>query len=158
PTLASLESPRELVPVVGPRRPMELGTAQMAERAILQQMVPPTVLMHERGEIVHIHGRTGMFLEPSPGPQASANIYNMAREGLQVALAVAVRHAAASDGEILHRGVRVRANGHHVSVDLHVKRLIYPEALRGLFLVAFERPEALPAADQPRQIELTGTA
>ena len=75
-------------------RPADHGLAQAAERALLQHLVPPCIIMHERGEIVHIHGRTGQFLEPAPGSQGSANVYNMAREGLQLDLAVAVRHAA----------------------------------------------------------------
>ena len=72
--------------------------AQSAERALMQHLVPPASLMHERGEIVHIHGRTGQFLEPAPGSQTSANVYNMARDGLQLDLAVAVRHARGDRG------------------------------------------------------------
>jgi len=126
------------------RRGPDSSIAQSAERAVIQHLVPPAILMHERGEIVHIHGRTGQFLEPAPGPQISANVYNIARDGLQMDLAVAVRHAAANEAGVLHRGVRVRTNGHSVLVDLRVKRLAHPEHLRGLFLVAFERAEPLP--------------
>ncbi len=73
------------------------GWSHSAERALMQHLVPPSIIMHERGDIVHIHGRTGLFLEPAPGAQSSSNVYNMAREGLQLDLAVAVRHAAASE-------------------------------------------------------------
>ena len=115
--------------------------------------------MHERGEIVHIHGRTGQFLEPAPGSQTSANVYNMAREGLQLDLAVAVRHAAESETGVLQRGVRVKTQRARASrVDLRVKRLTQPEHLRGLFLVAFEmssryrswkrHPERAPAPEE----------
>lgn len=76
------------------RKASELGLVPLAERALLQQLVPPTVLMHENGEVVHIHGRTGAYLEPAPGPQGPANIYNMARPGLELELGVAIRHAA----------------------------------------------------------------
>jgi two-component system CheB/CheR fusion protein len=122
---------------------IELGLAQTAERTLLQQLVPPAVIMHERGDIVHIHGRTGLFLEPAPGSQTSANVYNMAREGLQLDLAVAIRHAAGSEQTVVHRGVRVRANGHMISVDLRVKKLTQPEAMKGLYLVAFEKVDEL---------------
>ena len=126
-----------------------------AERALLHNLVPPSVLMHERGDIVHIHGRTGMFLEPAPGSQSTANVYTMAREGLQLDLAVAVRHARASDGPVIHKGVKVKSNGHHVVVDLRVKRLSQPDNLRGLYLVAFEGaepfvPESAPASPEDR--------
>jgi two-component system CheB/CheR fusion protein len=123
---------------------IEMGLAPTADRALLQQLVPPTVIMHERGDIVHIHGRTGLFLEPAPGSQSSANVYNMAREGLQLDLAVAIRHAASSEQAVVHRGVQVRSNGHMISVDLRVKKLTQPEALKGLFMVAFEKVEEVP--------------
>jgi two-component system CheB/CheR fusion protein len=138
--------PREALPGAMVSKAVEQGGTQTAERALLQHLLPPCIIMYERGEIVHIHGRTGQFLEPAPGAQGRANVYNMAREGLQLDLAVAIRHAAGSDAEILHRGVRVKTNGHMVTLDLRVKRLGQPENLRGLYLVAFERVE--PVKDQ----------
>ncbi len=132
---------RELAAPSFGRRSVEPTLAQSAERALIQNLVPPAIVMHERGEIVHIHGRTGQFLEPAPGPQTSANVYNMAREGLQLDLAVAVRHAMESETGVIQRGVRVKSNGHEITVDLRVKRLSQPEHLRGLFLVAFENAE-----------------
>lgn len=129
-------------PAIPARQPADLGVTQLAERALFNNLVPPSVIVHERGEIVHVHGRTGQFLEPAPGPQSRANVFNMAREGLQLDLAAAMR-AAAEDGEVLRRSVRVRTNGSFITVDLRVRRLSAPDALRGLFLVAFERPEAV---------------
>lgn len=113
------------------------GAATFAERALLRHLVPPSVVVHERGEVVHVHGRTGQFLEPAPGPQLSANIFNMAREGLQLELASAIRRATASREPILHRCSRVKTNGKHIAVDLRVERLTEPEPMRGLFLVSF---------------------
>jgi two-component system, chemotaxis family, CheB/CheR fusion protein len=134
-------------------RRSDMGNAQLAERLLLREVAPPTVLMRERGEIVHIHGRTGMILEPAPGAQSSANIYNMAREGLHLELAAAVRQAAREGSEVLRRGVRVRTNGHAVFVDLRVKRISEPESFRGLFRVSFERPR-----DEEARAERDGAA
>jgi two-component system CheB/CheR fusion protein len=133
-------------------RRLELGMTQLTERLLLRELVPPTVLVRERGEIVHIHGRTGLFLEPAPGQQTNANIYNMAREGLHLELAAAVRQAARDNEEVLRRDIRVQTNGHMARVDLRVRRLSEPEALRGLFRVSFEQarrgaePEDGPAS------------
>lgn len=127
---------------------------QAAERALLQHLVPPSVIMRENGEIVHIQGRTGHYLEPASGSQASANIYSMAREGLQLDLTLAVRSAMSTTDEIVHKNVRVKANGHYVSTNLRVKRLTQPEAVRGLILVAFEHgeaPEASADGGAPRE-------
>jgi two-component system, chemotaxis family, CheB/CheR fusion protein len=101
---------------------------------------------------VHIHGRTGAFLEPAPGPQVQPNIYQMAREGLGLDLAVAVRRASESDGEIVQHAIRVVSHGHPLLLDLRVRRLTHPEALRGLFMITFEsRPSPdHPVTDGPR--------
>ena len=116
----------------------------VVDRMLLRELVPPTVLVHERGGVVHVHGRTGLFLEPAQGAQASANIFNMARRGLEIRLSAAIRQAATGK-EVLQRGVRVQANGDSVSVDLRVVRLEEPEALRGLYRITFEHVQ--PVSD-----------
>ncbi len=145
-------SPMVLVP-----RRVDVNPTQLTDKLLLRELVPPTVLMRERGDILHIHGRTGMFLEPAPGSQTNANIYNMAREGLHLELAAATRQAAREGEEVLRTGVRVKSNGHAVLIDLRVKRVEEPEVFRGLFRVSFERmrEEVLreandaPPGDQP---------
>ncbi len=137
---------------LAPRR-SELGIGQLAERMLLRELVPPTVLVRERGEIVHIHGRTGLFLEPSPGQQSTANIYNMAREGLHLELATALRQAAKDHDEVVRRDVQVRTNGHLTRLDLRVKRLQDSETLRGLFRITFER--ARPVGDEEKSTPST---
>jgi two-component system CheB/CheR fusion protein len=129
-------------PALAPRR-SEVGPSQLADRMLLRELVPPTVLIRERGEIVHIHGRTGMFLEPAPGQQINANIYNMAREGLHLELAAAVRQAAHDHNDLVRRNVQIKSNGHKVRVDLRVRRLQDPESLRGLFRISFENARAV---------------
>ena len=123
----------------------DASLAQLADRLLLRTRVPPTVLVQERGDVVHIHGRTGLYLEPAQGAQATANLFNMAREGLQVSLAAAMRQAAAEDKEVVHRGVRVKTNGHTIQVDLRVARVREPERLRGLYCISFEETAAVDA-------------
>jgi two-component system CheB/CheR fusion protein len=131
----------------------EATLMQMAERMLLRDLVPPTVLVTERGDVAHVHGRTGLFLEPAPGPQSSANIFNMAREGLQVSLSAALRQAGTQDHEVVHRGVPVKTNGDRHLVDLHVLRLSAPEGLKGLFRVSFHLvgPVVEGAASAPQE-------
>jgi len=111
---------------------------QIADRVLLRELVPPTVLVHERGDVVHILGRTGEFLEPAPGSQANTNIFNMAREGLHITLAAGMRQATAEDREVIYHGVQVRKNGSHGFVDVRIRRIREPEMLRGLFCITFE--------------------
>jgi two-component system CheB/CheR fusion protein len=126
--------------MVATRAPTDANVAQHADRALLRELVSPTVFVQERGDVVHIHGRTGLFLEPAQGSQVGANIFNMAREGLQVSLSSGMRQAANEEKEVIHRGVQVRTNGDFTTVDLRFRHLKEPDALRGLFRITFENP------------------
>ncbi len=95
-------------PVAGPKTASERLAMQEAYpefssesvRAALLQMLasdfaPPTIVTEEGGEIIHVHGRTGQFLELAPGvPQQ--NIVAMARPGLEQELATALRSSSPS--------------------------------------------------------------
>jgi two-component system CheB/CheR fusion protein len=121
-----------------------VNVVDAAQRVLLTEMVPPTVFVHERGDVVVVHGRTGMFLEPAQGAQARPNIFNMAREGLQISLSRCLREAAASSDEVVVRGVEVRTNGTRVAFDLRAQRLARPEALRGVIRLSFENTRPVP--------------
>ncbi|HEX6810401.1 MAG TPA: chemotaxis protein CheB [Planctomycetota bacterium] len=121
-----------------------------AEKALLKDLVPPLVLVRDRGDVVYVHGRTGKFLEPQQGSPAAANIFNMAREGLQIALTAAIRQAADTGKEVVRRGIQVKTNGDRATIDLRVARLHEPEPLRGLLRITFEQaqpPGGVVAAD-----------
>ena len=55
------------------------GIAQAAERVLLASFAPPSLLVSERGEIIYVQGRIGMFFEPAQG-EATQNVFSMARE------------------------------------------------------------------------------
>ena len=108
---------------------------------LLLERAPPTVIINHRGDIAFIHGKTGAYLEPSPG-EPSSNLFTMARHGLRTELSSAVRRASAQDDEVVHRGVVV-GDDDHLLVDVRVQKIDDPESLRGLFRVTFE-PSAVP--------------
>ena len=111
------------------------------ERLLLGRFAPASVIVNERGDISFIHGRTGHYLEPTPG-QPRHNLLEMAREGLRLALAPALRRAARQKSEVVSAGVRVKTDGNFTLVDVAVSRITEPESIRGLFLVTF-RPSAV---------------
>ena len=51
------------------------------ERLLLNLFAPTSVVVNDRGDIIYIHGQTGVYLEPSPG-QPRSNILEMARKDL----------------------------------------------------------------------------
>ncbi|MCV2355837.1 PAS domain-containing protein [Paucibacter sp. B2R-40] len=68
--------------------------AEISNRQLLQAFAPASVTTDVEGNILYIHGDTGRYLRPAPGP-ASFNVLEMAREGLLPSLRTALLQAAA---------------------------------------------------------------
>jgi two-component system CheB/CheR fusion protein len=115
-------------------RPFSIPT--LIQQLLVSRYAPAAVVVNTRGEVVYIHGHTGAYLEPAPGPPTH-QLIEMAREGLQHDLATAL-HQAGKGNEVVRHGIPVEANGHVILVNLAVKKLAEPEALQGLLLVTFE--------------------
>jgi two-component system CheB/CheR fusion protein len=113
---------------------------ELIEQTMLQYYAPDGVLVNQRGDILYIHGHTGMYLEPAPG-EAGLNILKMAREGLRQELATDLYKAVVNKEPIFHPGLRVKTNGDFTTVNLAlrpVKTGSDAAAGESLFLVIFE--------------------
>jgi two-component system CheB/CheR fusion protein len=100
--------------------PVKQSLRELTEQALLQQLAPTSVLVNHLGDILYLHGRTGMYLEPAPGEAGVNNILKMAREGLHRDLSVAL-HQAAITRQIVHcPGLRVKTNGHFTLTNLSI--------------------------------------
>lgn len=136
-------------------RPREAPLPVMLERMLLKRFAPACVVINERGDISFIQGRTGDYLEPAPG-QARLNVLDMAREGLRVELAAAIRRVILKEKEIVHERVRVRTNGNFTLVMVTITRITEPESLRGLLLVTFQpSPETARPASAKKSAALS---
>ncbi|MDW7773669.1 MAG: chemotaxis protein CheB [Desulfobulbaceae bacterium] len=119
------------------RKAEELSAFQLVETILGQVDAPPCVVIDEANNIVYLHGRTGRYLEPVTG-KVSVNILEMARPGLKMDLAAAIRSAATNKQECVRNGVVIEQNGGHLTIDLTVKPILEHSALRGLMMVIFK--------------------
>ncbi|MFA6110798.1 MAG: CheR family methyltransferase [Candidatus Latescibacterota bacterium] len=142
------------------RTPDRTNYRRVTEQALLQHYAQVGVLIDARGEILHIHGRTGRYLEPAPG-DAGMNILAMAREGLRRELTTAVNRAVMHREPVRYQRLRVRTDGETITANLTVKPVvvspeqspgaspveIHPSVIPDLFLVLLEEipPEANPS-------------
>ena len=108
----------------------------LAQRILLANFAPPSVIVNMKGEIIYIHGQTGKYLEPPPG-QPTVNILEMARKGLRLELRSALQSAVSNDREAALRDLKVITDGGIQSVNLTVKPIREVEQGEGLFLVTF---------------------
>jgi two-component system CheB/CheR fusion protein len=118
---------------------------EVAENALIQQVIAAGALVNGQGDILYLHGRTGMFLEPAQGEAGINNILKMARDGLRRELGAALHKAAGVRDTVLSPGLRVRTNGDFTTVNLTVRPVTKgPGATieSPLFLVVLEEAPA----------------
>jgi two-component system CheB/CheR fusion protein len=120
---------------VGPR------VAELVRDYLVREYAPlSAVVVNEQGDIVYVHGKTGAYLEPSPG-EPKHNVFAMAREGLGAVVHTAVRAAIADREKVVRHEARVKADGGFASIVVTARAITTTPALRGLYLVVFE-PDA----------------
>jgi two-component system CheB/CheR fusion protein len=125
--------------------------ASPLRRVLADRFGPPAVLVDERGQIQQIHGRVGAYLELPPG-RVNVNIMDMARDGLRVPLASALREAIEADAGVAERSIRAHVEGDGLALHLKVERLHEPHFASRLLLVCFE-PVERNARRRARQSE-----
>jgi two-component system CheB/CheR fusion protein len=124
---------------------------EVTERALLAHYGPAALLINARGQILHILGRTGQFLEPAAG-DAAMNILPMAREGLRRELTIALHKAVAHRETVRYEGLRVQPNGHPISVRLTLRPVEVGSGSSAslLYLVVLEeQPERAAGLEGP---------
>jgi len=140
--------------------PAKLSLRELTEQTLLQQVAPVAALVNNQGDILYLHGRTGLYLEPAPGEAGINNILKMAREGLRRDLTVALHKAASVHETIAVAGLRVKTNGHFTLVNLSVCPVLGgPSAPleSPLFLVVLEKASEIAPAAQPAPVPSTSS-
>jgi len=101
--------------------PAKLQLRELTEQALLQYVALMAALVNDQGDILYLHGRTGIYLEPSPGEAGLSNILKMARQGLRRALTTALHKVAKSKKSTSCPNLRVKTNGDFITADLVVQ-------------------------------------
>ncbi|WP_286820157.1 chemotaxis protein CheB [Desulfobacter sp. UBA2225] len=144
--LASMTTPDRVPPHFDQNTdsPRKLPLRELTEQALLQQLVQAGALVNAQGDILYLHGRTGMYLEPAPGESGPNNIIKMAREGLHRDLTSALHKAAVAGETVRCPGLRVKTNGDITTVNLIVRPVtVTPSASPDppLYLVVLEQAQ-----------------
>jgi two-component system CheB/CheR fusion protein len=119
------------------RAPTVADIHNLAERIVLENYAPPSVLINEQYEILHFIGQTDKYLAPPTG-KASFNILKMAREGLEYKLSTTLRKADKQKTTIISKGLKIKDKNTFRSIDLIVRPLTESGITQGFMLVMFE--------------------
>ncbi|WP_373500055.1 chemotaxis protein CheB [Desulfococcus sp.] len=137
-----------LLPPATPKSayPGKPSLRELTEQALLRHVAPVAALVNGNGDILYLHGRTGLYLEPAPGESGVNNILKMAREGLRRELATALRKVAAGEEVVRCPNLRVKTNGDVTATDLTVRTV--PLATPAAHAGASEAPLMLVILEQ----------
>ena len=151
--------PKEAGPVLMPGglpHAVKLSLRELTEQTLLQQVDKAAALVNANGDVPFWHGRTGMYLEPSPGEAGISNILKMARDGLRRDLTTVLHKVAYSKERVSVTGVRVKTNGHFTLVNVTVCPVAQGPAAAlesPLYLVILDQaPPALAQGNQAAQV------
>ena len=121
----------------------------LTEKHLMRQIIAAGVLVNEDGDILYLHGRTGMFLEPAQGETGINNILRMAREGLTHPLATTLRAAVHRQEITRAMNLRVKTNGDYTRVHLTIRPIPGDDEAKPLYLVVLEEAPPQPATPAP---------
>jgi two-component system CheB/CheR fusion protein len=117
----------------------------LADQLLLQHFSPPAVLTNNKGDIIYISGRTGKYLEPAAG-KANWNIFAMAQEELRFDLGSAFQKALREKMPVTVKGLKSGTGVGAQPVDITVKYIEEPEALRGMVMIVFS--DVIPSREK----------
>jgi two-component system CheB/CheR fusion protein len=118
--LAAPDAQPPSTPIGKPVAQVKPSLRELTEQAILQQINLAAALVNAQGDILYLHGRSGMYLEPASGEGGVNNILKMAREGLRNPLTINLHKAVGSRQSFSASKLRVKTNGHYSLVNLSV--------------------------------------
>ncbi|RMF41281.1 MAG: response regulator [Planctomycetota bacterium] len=113
---------------------------------LVNQFVPPSVLVDNRRRIIHIFNRAGQFLQIHDG-RPSNDILDHLDMDLKTAVAGAIQQAAKERKPVSYSGVQLERDGEPQSIRLIVTPIYSGLAELTHYLISFEpmQPLALPA-------------
>jgi len=129
-----------------PNTALDVPLQPLVSQLLLDEFSPPAVLVNAQGDILYISGSTGRYLEPASG-KANWNLHVMARPGLRVPLAAALRQVFADGLPVSTPALRLQDKDPG-EVVLSIKRVKDASASQALALVVFQDQ---PAARKRRR-------
>ena len=115
----------------------KISYRDLVENLIMSRYSPSAVVVNEKSEVVYVHGRTGKLLEPATG-ETSWNVLAMARQGLRLELASAMRKSIIERRQVRSERIAVKTNGDEQLINLVVIPVEEPSMMKGLVIVLFE--------------------
>jgi len=129
---------------------------------LLEEYAPPSVVVNEEYEIIHLSERAGRYLQISGG-ELSQNLLKLVHPELRLELRSALYQATQRQSAVESRALKVNIGDRTETVNIHVRPVLREgDVAQGFILVIFERTEdegatreVVLSSDEPvaRQLE-----
>jgi two-component system CheB/CheR fusion protein len=119
---------------------------------LLDEVMPPSLLVNDRGELVHVFGGASRFLKPRDGRQG-LEVVDQVTEQLRPVLAGGLRRARLSDEAIAFRGLRI-SDGDAAVFDVTMRRIKPRGTEVPHILIAFQALERAAADAELRETDV----
>ncbi|HUR96644.1 MAG TPA: CheR family methyltransferase [Pyrinomonadaceae bacterium] len=132
------------------KRALERKTFGDLHQQLLEQYAPPSVVVNEDYEIVHLSEQAGRYMHV-PGGDASNNLLKLINPELRLELRSALYQAVQKKANIVARGIDVEIGNETETLNIHVRPVLGNEdTARGFILVVFEPTVPnVPSGEQP---------
>jgi two-component system CheB/CheR fusion protein len=122
---------------------------------LLEEYAPPSLVVNEEYDIVHVSERAGRYLQIGGG-EPTQNLLKLIRQELRLDVRSALYQAMQRQSAVEARGLKVTIDEHPEVLNIHVRPVLRAgDTARGFVLVVFEpttdtgRQEVLIASDEP---------
>ena len=119
------------------KKDISVAIPDMIQRILRENYTPPAVIINENGDIIYISGKTGKYLEPSPG-KANLNVFVMARDEIRFELGKAIREACSQKIPVTANLLNAKYNGGFHNIKITVRPFCISEHPSGLLMIIFE--------------------
>lgn len=109
---------------VKPMNRGKLSLRELTEQTLLQHSSLVGALVNDRGDILYLHGRTGLYLELAPGEAGVNNILKMARDGLKRELTTSLHKAVATKEVVQCSSLQIKTSIEDVSVSFTIQPVV----------------------------------
>ncbi|GAB3559864.1 CheR family methyltransferase [Spirosoma fluminis] len=131
------ESAPEPVPRIDERPNVRLSYGELHQR-LLEQYAPPSIIVNDEYDILHVSERAGRYLQISGG-EPSKNLLKLIRPELRLELRTAFYQASQQQMNVAVRQLKLRLDDQIQTLTLHVRPVTGEgDSARGFMLVLFE--------------------
>lgn len=105
---------------------------------LLEQYAPPSLVVNEEYEIVHLSEKAGRYMQVAGG-EPTQNLLKLIRPELRLELRSALYQAVQQQANIRAKGLTLIIDGNTETLDIHIRPVLSEEnGARGFILVVFE--------------------